>query len=230
MESLAVEGQSVSPDTVLFSIQPPAQPGAVAAPAAPAVQAPRYSEADAKALLDGINIQIAAAESATLPRNATGQQIAARLAQLANLRRQRDAAEREVQLASTPPRAEAPPPAPSPASPPAPSRVTAGMAGLLWSVLATPGATVAAGAPLAQIADCDRQFMAIPANGRSLRPGQTVSVRFGQQPPVRARVRADAPADGPPGRVQLDLAAADIRAATGESCAVGRTVQVTPRP
>ena len=239
IDSRAVEGQSVMPNTKLFTIQAPASAVQTALPTAPITPAPletpRYSPADARALLDGINLQIAAAETATLPRTATGQQIAARLAQLADLRRQRDAAERQLQLASATVSASnvAPPPAPvaRPVVPAAPAatEVTAGVAGLLWSVLVTPGATVTSGATLAQVADCEKLFLAVPASDNGLRPGQTVDVTFGQQKPVRARVRQDAPTVGATARVTLDLAAAEIRNATGDRCPVGRTARVSPR-
>ena len=237
VDSRGVEGQSVMPDTILFTIQSavrPAQAISPATPTAPVPETSRYSPADARALLDGINLQIAAAETATLPRTATGQQIAARLAQLADLRRQRDAAERQLQLASatasasnTPPAAPAPAPAVAPG--PTTTDVPAGVAGLLWSVLVSPGATVASGATLAQVADCEKLFLTVPAGDSGLRAGQSVDVIFGQQSPVRARVRQNAAGDGGYGRVQLDLAPDDIRKATADRCPVGRTARVSPR-
>ena len=202
--SLGVQnGQSVAPDTLLLTIrtQPPPDPAA-------ALLRDRLSAAQAHLA----ELDQALAQPAT-PADASR-------ARIADLRRQRamaatDVAQLQDGIANIPPQRSADLP------------VKAGVHGVIRSLEARSGATIATGAPLVRMLDCDHAFLTTGPNTQ-LHAGEAVQVRLPNLPPVPATVRQSAGIAEPPDSLVIATAPGAFVGLLSGSCPVGATATVTP--
>ena len=204
--SVAVSnGQSVEPSTVLMTLRSDPPPD----PAATLLRDRLEAARNRLASLDDALAQ-------STPNTDAGR------ARLADLRRQRvtaatDAAQLQDGVANIPPKVATDVP------------VRAGVHGVVRSLETQNGATIAAGAPLVRMLDCDHAFLTT-APEATLHPGDVVAVRLPNLPPVAATVRRSSGIAEPTDALVIAPAVGAFIGQLSGSCPIGATATVTPGP
>lgn len=195
------QGAPVQPDTVLLSIH-------VDAPD-PAADALRARLLAARGRVTGLDAEIAAAAPPGAPDAARARQ--AYLRQLrAGVATERDQLEQAV--AALP-------------SAPADLVVRSRVRGYVRVLEAVAGSDTVAGAPVAQLVDCDRAFLAPQDGTLHVQAGERVRLRIGGLPAFDGLVRPAFGVSEPPGGLVIDPVG--LASVAASACPLGSTATVT---
>lgn len=206
----AIDGAAVQPDSALLTIHtaPPPDPAAAALHARLAV---------ARARVESFDAQIA---QAVVPTKGAAAIETARARQVDNARLRANAAAERDQIQQSV----------ATAAPTALADlvIRARLRGYVRSVEATAGTETVAGAPLAQLIDCDRAFL-VPREGATrLHAGDPVRLQIQGVPPFDGAVRLSSGISEPPGSLVIDPSG--LKAAAPGACPLGAAAVVLSAP